>query len=130
MPFTHTIEQSVTTSGKKVTAQFPITDNDEQALDVVVPPSTTDLQVDTFDFINARLKSIFIVSDQDVTIETNSAGAPSNTIAIKANKPLVWYVGSYFANPFTVDVTALFFTTGAIAASANVQMVKIMDPTP
>jgi len=130
MSFTHSIEASVQTSGKRVSSTFAVTDGQEQALDFTINPSVTDGPVDTFDFLIARLKSIYILSDQDVTLETNSSSAPSNTIALKANKPLVWYTGSYFANPFTVDVTSLFFTTGAIPAAANIQMVALVDPTP
>jgi len=130
MSFTHTIEQSVSTTGKKISGSFPITDAQEQLLDHVVAPSVTDQQVDTFDIIVARLKSLVILSDQDVTIEINSSAGSGGTLAIKANKPLIWYTGSYFANPLGVDVTALFFTTGAIPASANVQIAALVDPTP
>lgn len=130
MSFIHTIEQSVSTTGKKISGSFPITDGQEQLLDLVVAASLTDVLVDTFDLVVARLKSIVILSDQDIQIEINSAAGSGGTLAIKANKPLIWYTGSYFANPFGVDVTALYFTTGAIPASANVQMAALVDPTP
>ena len=130
MSITHTHVASVLTPGRNASASFAITDNQETVTDVVVAASQTDYQVDTFDVVVARLKSLFIVSDQDVTIEVNSAAGSGGSFALKANKPLAWYTGSYYACPFTVDVTSLYFTTGAIAASANIQLVALVDPTP
>lgn len=129
MSFTHTIEQSITTSGEKTAAKFSRTEDYEQKLDKTVAPSVTDGPITGFDFVVAKLRSIFIVSDQDVILETNSPSAPSNTINLKANVPLFWQSTTpYFANPFTVDVTSLYFTTGAIAAAANINARALVDP--
>jgi len=53
-----------------------------------------------------------IVANQDCTIKTHSTSAPDQTIALKANVPLLW------ASPeptgrqvFTVDVTVIYVTT-------------------
>jgi hypothetical protein len=127
MSFTHTIESSVQTPGKRVTANFTVAHDQQVSLDVSVPGATNDHDVD-FDFVVARLQSIFIKSDQDVTLETNSSSAPTNTIALKANKPLIWYVGSYYANLFTADVTRMFFTNAG-ATAARVEIEAIVDPT-
>ena len=88
MSITHTHVASVLTPGRNASASFSITDNQEIVVDHVVAASQTDSQVDTFDIIVARLKSLFIVSDQDVTMEVNSTAGSGGSFALKANKPL------------------------------------------
>jgi hypothetical protein len=79
-------------------------------LDVVLPAGTVD-QVQAFAFPIATLQSVFILSDQNVTLKTNSSSSPANTINLKAGNPLCWSISSgYFACPFGVDVTQIFLT--------------------
>lgn len=59
----------------------------------------------------ADIQSLIIVSDQNLTIETNSGGSPDDTINLVAGIPLEWSKsGNYFPCPFTVDVTGLYIT--------------------
>jgi hypothetical protein len=63
-------------------------------------------------FAVAGLTLLVMTSDQDCTIKTNSATSPTNTIQLKAGKPLIWEAATaYFACPFTTDVGQLFITT-------------------
>ena len=129
MAFTHTHDQSVQTPGLKYAGNFAVTDNQEITLEQTINAGQTDVPVDTFDFIVARLKSIIILSDEDLTLEVNSTAGSGGTFALQANKPLIWYAGSYYANPFSVDVTALYFSNAG-ANNANVKMAALVDPTP
>lgn len=64
----------------------------------------------------ANIQAIFLVSNVDLTLETNSGTSPANTINLKAGSPLVWSKSdAYFANPFTTNVTGFFITCAAAA---------------
>ena len=98
--------------------------------DVLVAPVTTNLEVD-IDFVAARVKSIFMMSDKDLTLKTNNTTTPGNTINLKAGVPILFATVGFGVNPFTVDVTSIFLTNAAIAgtASANFQIRIGYDPT-
>jgi hypothetical protein len=98
-------------------------------LELVVPASTTD-QLVTVTFTLTGLKGYMISSDQAITIETNSSSAPDDTIVLVAGEPLFWWDGMHEAMIFTDPVTALYLTTGAISASANVRIIIVKDSTP
>ena len=67
-------------------------------------------------FAVAALLGIELVSNVDLTIETNSGSSPADTIHLKANRPLVWRKNDgYFANPFGTNVTGFYITTTAPA---------------
>lgn len=86
----------------------------EQTIDSTFAASTTDSLL-SIAFTASNLQSIALVSDKNLTIETNSASSPTNTINLKAGTPFVWSKSAaYFANPFTANVTAFYITcTGA-----------------
>jgi hypothetical protein len=85
------------------------------SIDAVIPLNTTNSPVAAA-FLVADVVALYIVSDQNVTLKTNSTGSPANTIALKAGIPLVWVAAApYQANPFTTDVTAFFITNTAAA---------------
>jgi hypothetical protein len=65
-------------------------------------------------FAEAKLKSIFILSDQDCTLKFNSSGSPTDTINLKAGIPFQWTSDNYLVYPFvgtTGAITALYVTT-------------------
>lgn len=80
-------------------------------------------------FTLAALKGYYIVSDQDLTLETNSSSAADDTIAMVANKPLVWYDGCGYDKHFTADVTTLYFSNAG-ATTANLTIDVLKDATP
>lgn len=99
-----------------------------QSREVAIPDGTTDdLMNIAIDF--SQLRNVFLLSDQDITIETNNATTPDDTINLKANVPLIWNADAYFSNPFTVDVTAFYLTNSSgSAATLNVEILE--DATP
>jgi hypothetical protein len=125
------IEEKVTAGSEEIAAVILISGAERCDLDLsgddVVGKTATDLEVAAA-FKVAKLLGIYLVSDQNLKLETNSGSAPGNTINLVANKPLVWHPGNYFANPFTVNVTAFFFTNTS-GEDATVRMKSIIDPT-
>jgi hypothetical protein len=107
-----------------------VSDSSEGALDrdVTVSNGVSNREV-ALEFTTAGLSAIYIVSDQDVTLETNDGTSPDDTFTLSAGKPFVWFSGCGWPCPFTEDVTALFITN-ASGATANVQIRGIADATP
>ena len=83
-----------------------------------------DLAVDV-----SQIVSFFIYSDKDVTLKTNSTGAPAQTIALQAKKMLDWRNDDIGANPLTVDITKLFFVNagGTAADDAKIKGGFLLD---
>jgi hypothetical protein len=73
-------------------------------------------------FVRSKLRTFYAVSDQDVSLLTNSKTGPADTVALKAGEPLVWWDTCPLATPFpTADVTALYVDNNG-NSSANVQI--------
>lgn len=77
----------------------------------------------------SAVKSFFMVSDQDVTFETNDGSSPDDTIALKAGVPYVWNTDSYDAFLLGTDVTAIFITN-ASGETATLEIRAVQDPSP
>jgi hypothetical protein len=98
------------------------------SIDVDVPASTTDqLVVWTADV--SQVKALQIQADGALTLETNSAGSPADTIALLANQPYQYITGDYNALLLGTDVTALYLTNAG-ASSVNIKIRGGYDPTP
>lgn len=126
---THSLTRGWQRNSDITSKRQDITAEGEQTIEVPVSDSVADKQVDISIDVS-EIKSLFLVSDQDVTIETNSDSAPDDTIALKANIPLIWEnVSGYYSNPLTTDVTALFITN-ASGTDATVTLRVLEDVTP
>lgn len=125
--FQHTPSMTTPTgSYKGVAKQYTATKLEE--VQEVVADGETDFELDV-DIVLASLKAIYVYSDQDVTLETNSSSAPDDTIALKAGIPYIWTTDSYDALMFTEDITAVFITN-ASGEDANVKVLALNDATP
>jgi len=94
-------------------------------LSVAVADSATDDQ-HTYDIDVSLVESIYWVSDQTVTIETNDGTTPAQTITLTANQPLVWHDTMVFSNPLTVDITDVFVTNNS-GSTANVKLYTLLN---
>ena len=128
MSISHIVTLAWTRQGEQLTQNVTLTADTEVNGDIAVPATTTDLEA-IVAFDKTKVKSVFVHSDQDVTVETNSGSAPGNTITLTANTPLVWFPAMPLANPFTVDVTK-FYITNAGASAAVVKYRILVDGTP
>jgi hypothetical protein len=99
-----------------------LTGQEEINVGIAIAPSSTNQQIANFAFTLAKLQGVYILSDQNLTLKTNSTGSPQDTITITANEPFEWNNTSGIAAPFAGSVTALYVTTGAILASANLNI--------
>lgn len=125
---THTLIMGWASGGDNLSKSVVQTADGETNLDIAVPDSSTDLLV-AFVADVSQMKSLFLLSDKDVTIETNSGSAADDTIDLKANVPVMWVDGGTLANPLTTDVTALYITN-ASGSAATVNLRMLIDSTP
>lgn len=123
MAFSHKITETHSTNeGVIASRTVTVTDEAEVGYDDVVAPGAVDVAANVA-FPFAGIKALCLVSDKAVTIKTNDAGTPGNTIALAAGVPLIWYVGARGANPFTADVTELFLSNaGGVAANVKIRV--------
>lgn len=103
------------TGGAEVNISEAMTDPSDQLIAFVLDVS--------------QCKALYILSDVDATLKTNSSGAPARTLTLKAGEAIAW-VSTYDSdvpNPFgSTDVTALYYTaTGA----SNLYIRCLYDPT-
>lgn len=126
---THRLSTTMTTSAGSVITNGPTYTNDgHQSYTISIPDSTTDQQVVmTLDV--STLTSQVISCDQDITIETNNATTPVDTLAIKASEAYIWNTNSLDTNLLTTDVTAMYLTNSS-GATANLEMRFLFDSTP
>ena len=96
--------------------------------EVSIPDSTSDMLVNLAVDVD-KLKYIFLLSDQDLTFETNDAESPDDTINLKANNPYIWYDGSYDALKLTEDVTGVYLSNSS-GATATLKIEGVEDATP
>ncbi len=78
----------------------------------------------------SKLVSLYIITDQDLTMTTNDDGTPDDTFALKAGKPMIWYSGCGLPNPFASAVDVLSFKLdNAGASNATFNMYCLVDNT-
>jgi hypothetical protein len=116
--------QDVLTSVETVTE----TDEGIQKVSAAVDAETADVEV-SLAFAVAQLAAVYILSDQDVTLETNSASVPDDTIALKADTAVEWTADGGNACPITVDVTGIYLSNAGLTA-ATVKIRVVTDATP
>ncbi len=77
---------------------------------------------------NSLLKSLYIVSSEDVILKSNAGS--DTVINLVAGVPLVWHDSCYYTNPFSAaDVTEIT-VNNASGRAATVIFRLLLDPTP
>ncbi len=128
MAFTHRITRSIVTSGNSLTGATVVSTDGQQSVAVAVNDAVSDLEIE-FDVLIADLKSVFILATQDMTLKTNSTGAPDETLNLLAGKPYEWQEGSYFANLLGTNI-AKFYVSNASGADGQLDVEALYDATP
>ncbi len=91
-----------------------------------VATAETDYEL-AFDLDVSLCKSFYLVSDQDVTLETNAIDATGgNTIALLAGIPYLWHATSYDSFLLTLDVSVMYITN-ASGATATIYCIALFD---
>jgi hypothetical protein len=124
----HTLVLSLTSPTGQKSSSLQFTAAAVTEFDEVVPTPVTNMPF-SLSIDISQVVSLFILSDQDVTLKTNSSSSPTDTIALKANQPYIWFTNNYNTCKITADVTQAFITNAA-SAQANVSMRVLYDPTP
>lgn len=125
---TITVHQGITSPSGRIDYSNDYTASGTVEVSESVADSSTDAQINVaIDF--SALGALLIVSDQDVTLETNNGTTPDDTFSLLANKPLIWFSDSYFDCPLTVDVTAVFITNSS-GSTATITIRANQDATP
>lgn len=126
---THTINQDWSAGNVgPLSRQISITADSEANAEIAVADESTDLAINIAIDVSA-LKLLYLVSDYDLTIETNDGSDPDDTLTLKAGKPLVWHEDCGYSNPLGTDVTALY-ATNASGADATLYIKTLQDATP
>jgi hypothetical protein len=130
MAVTHNVTQTITAGGRQVPSNFQAKQYSAGMNISLAEPAPDDATTEMLVAIDvSTVKSIVLASDQDVTVKTNDAGTPDDTIALKAGVPYVWNTDSYDTLLLTVDVTA-FHVVNASGEEATLEMECLVDPTP
>lgn len=86
----------------------------------VIPDTTSSAgQVVDMAFKHADVVQVFLLSTQDMTINTNSDGSPTQSISLTANVPVL-------LNPFSSDVTALYLRDHSVSLAATVTLIVLL----
>ena len=128
--FTYRITFSLTRDNQTENFTFEKQASGRVELDETIPAASTNLQCNFTADVSAMV-ALMIVSDQDVTIKTNSTSTPGDTIPLKANVPIPWVsdFGSKPPNPLTADVTTIY-VNNAGAVPARLRIYNLQDATP
>lgn len=128
MAFTHKLNLNWEGLGRQIVSQNSYSGDSQTSINVAVPDSTSD-QLVVFSLDVSQIKSIYIKSDVDMTLETNDGTTPADTLVLVANEPYIWWSGSLFTNLLATDVTALYLTTGSVGAG-TFELEVVFDSTP
>jgi hypothetical protein len=83
--------------------------NAEEGLDVSVPAATTD-QAEAISVTVANIVSLCLFSPLALTVKTYAGATLKDTIALAANKQIVWTNTSPYANPFANNFDTIKLT--------------------
>lgn len=114
---THTIQVVFTRgSDAPITGTIATVNDSEMNYDLAF---TTSESAHLQDFVAAKadMKSIFMLADHDCHCHSNTSGGTVE-ITLKANVPYVWTSASGLANPFSVDLTKLYWDNEYAGATA------------
>jgi hypothetical protein len=121
-PYNHNITLSFkSSSGKTISAAIGLNSMEEVNISLPIPANSAAYQLNLSIPVLARLNDLVFLSDQNITLKTNSSGSPANTYVLVAGVPFYWTVSSGVANPVTTPVTAIFVVnSGSIAANLDI----------
>lgn len=127
-----TFNLSVVRFSNTLTAQKVVQPTDAHVLDasVSVANGQTDKAMSIGGLDISQLKAIWIDSNQDVLLETNSSSSPTDSINLKANVPYIWMEGSPAPLLLTADVPSTIYCTNASGAEATIRLRAVQDATP
>jgi hypothetical protein len=122
MAFTHTIRRIYSTNAGVIVDLQENVSGSQQGVDIdttISPGVQTEFAVMvTID----NVQSIIISCDQPAELLTNDTAAPSSTIPIKGNIPIIWTLNSFWPLPFQGGVINKIFVTNNGASVGNLKI--------
>lgn len=128
MSFTATVTERVTIGTSTIENINTYTDSAQLLIDEAVADSETDYEIALVMDVS-EIATVYIVSDQAVTLEFNNSTTGVPEIVLVAGVPYMWHTNSYFTNLLATDITTLY-VTNASGETANLQLRFIYDSTP
>ncbi len=126
--FSHQITVHYNGGGAIVSQDVTLQADGEDNREISFADDAADQQVALALDVSA-IKALLLLSDQDLTVETNDDAAPDDTLSLTGGVPLLWYEGCGYDCPLSVDVTDLYLTAaGGAAGTLKVQ--ALQDSTP
>jgi hypothetical protein len=124
----HVLTLSWARSGETISQTVTLDAEGERNYNVTVNAAQTDKQVEMPIDIS-EVKSLYIHSTEDVTIEYNDAAGAQGSLTVTAEKPIIWYLGCGYAITavLAVDVTNFYLTNAG--ADAAVVKIRILEDT-
>ncbi len=134
MAFTHNFNRGWNNGGQAINKSIAVSGGAETNIDETIAASATNIAIE-FTLDISQLKGLFLNSDRNITIKTNSSGSPDNTFTLQANVPFAWVFGDPTlrdtgGTAVTVDVASIFVTNADSVNAALVQIRSLTDPTP
>lgn len=129
MSFSSKTTDQITIDGEVLSQTNSFTSSAVVKVTETVADGQTDQTIGAVTIDVSEIDTLYINSDQDVSFQTNNGGAPDDTIALLANRPLTWNAQSYYTNLLTTDVTEVFITN-ASGSTATVDIRVAYDATP
>jgi|GEM_PF-6997385 len=114
------------TNGGNLSNTVPITGSTEINISEQITATTTNQAV-SYAIAHSSLQEFFVVTDQNLTMYVNApgTGSPILTVTLEAGVPYIWLAASGVPNPFSADITGLWFTnSGSTAANLNVRSLR------
>lgn len=122
---THTITID---AAAPVQAGFTLDEDSAPQLVASIAANTAN-QAHSLSVIKNAIVDLFLVSDQQLTIKTNSINSPGQTITLKASRPLIWNSeDGYFSCPISNNLTTLYVTNNTTVA-ATLRAYLLTDST-
>ena len=116
-------------SGRSLTKDISYTDTGVSLIDGETVATGNDNVEFTFELDFSECKLFYLLSDQEVTFETNDGAAPDDTWTLLADEPYVWHETSYHTFLITADITSILISNQS-GATATIHCLALYDPTP
>lgn len=122
--FTHKITQSWGAGGELIGGSRTITGDTEQNVSISIPDNTADEALNV-DWAAGKLRSFFLLADNDCTLEINSPSAPTDTIQLTGGVPVMWDAENGLPEPWDGTagaITNMYITTPNATPDVAVQV--------
>lgn len=118
MSVQHNITRNWSSTGGAQLSQKVATIADAEVnIDVGVASGVTN-QAMGLTLVVAKIKSLFWLSNRDITVKTNSTSSPDQTFTLKAGVPLEWTASDTQACPITTNIATTIYLTNASGLDA------------